>query len=196
MTEPVISIPRLPNERAERHEARVLYLSAGADRSLATLARKLSKSVGLLCRWSAADGWSEQARSYDSTLANLATRAHEAAYRADLLAHRSDAARYGKDLCAVAVAMLAQLQAQHKTIEYTPAALGAIGRALTTGLDLRAHALDLDRLLPTLDSAEPAAQLLSAEARTESDVRAILATLPADVRAAIIALARDAELDT
>jgi len=149
-TPATITIPRQPNERAERHEARVLYLTMGADRSLAHVSQKLGKSTDLMARWSAADGWAEQARSYDSTLANLAARAHAESYQRDLEAHRADAMQYGRALCGVAVAMLAQLQAHHKAIEYTPAALATIARALTTGLDLRAHALDLDRLLPTL----------------------------------------------
>jgi len=202
MTEPAapeISVPMLADETARAYNARVGYLTMGAGRSLDKLRQSYGKSAAytrqLEC-WSAQHGWVQSALLYDQTLAHLAARAHEAAYRAALLAHRTDADKHGRMLCAVAITMLAQLQAQAKTIEYTPAALGAIGRALTTGLDLRAHALDLDRLLPTLDSAEPAAQLLSAEARTEADVRAILATLPADVRAAIIALASDAEPDT
>ena len=147
-----ITIPRLDGERAERYEARVRYLTMGADRSLEAAGQALAKSLPLLKRWSAEDGWNEQARAYDSTLGTLAAQAHAVAYQRDLEAHRKDAMQFGKALCGVAVKMLAQLESQTRSIEYSPAALATIARALTTGLDLRAHALDLDRLLPTLTS--------------------------------------------
>jgi hypothetical protein len=144
-----IEIPRLPGERAERHEARVLYLTMGADRSLDAVRQKLGKSKELIERWSAADGWVEQARNYDSTLANLATRRAADSYLHDLEEHRERAGKAGKALYGVAVEMLGKLRAA--PVEYTPATLATIARALTVALDIEAHALRVADLLPKLD---------------------------------------------
>ena len=129
----------------------------GAERSLDKLAgEKRGKSGGInnttVENWSVKYGWVRSASEYDQTVATLAAQAHAVAYQRDLEAHRKDAMQFGKALCGVAVKMLAQLESQTRSIEYSPAALATIARALTTGLDLRAHALDLDRLLPTLTS--------------------------------------------
>jgi len=155
-TPATITIPRLDEETPRAYAARVEYLTMGPQRSLDKLAGHKRGTSGVSNttaeNWSVKYGWGAAAAAYDQTLANLAARAHAESYQRDLEAHRADAMQYGRALCGVAVAMLAQLQAHHKAIEYTPAALATIARALTTGLDLRAHALDLDRLLPTLTS--------------------------------------------
>jgi len=154
--EPEISVPMLADETARAYNARVGYLTMGAGRSLDKLRQTYGKSTAYTRQlevWSERYGWVQSALLYDQTLANLAARAHAERYAADLLAHRTDADHYGKALCGVAITMLAQLQAQAKTVEYSPAALGAIARALTTGLDLRAHALGLAQLLDTLTPA-------------------------------------------
>lgn len=145
-----ITIPKLDGETPRAYQARVRYLTLGERRSLDAVAQELAKSRSLIARWSERYGWYELAQQYDQALAALAARAHAEEYQRDLAAHRADAMRYGQALCAVAVEMLTQLRGVSKTIEYSPAALATIARALTTGLDLRAHALDLDKLIPTL----------------------------------------------
>ena len=158
---PAITIPKLEGETPRAYAARVEYLTMGAGRSLDKVvagqeggkkgARGNNTTVE---NWSVKYGWKAAASEYDQTVATLAAQAHAAEYRARLEQHRADAARYGEALCGVAVEMLAQLRDVRKSIEYSPAALATIARALTTGLDLRAHALDLDRLMPSLTPRE------------------------------------------
>lgn len=153
---PAITIPKLDGETPRAYAARVEYLTMGAARSLDKVAgQKGGKSGGRVNNttvenWSRKYGWQAHAASYDATIATLAAQAHAEEYQRDLAAHRADAMRYGQALCGVAVEMLTQLRGVSKTIDYSPAALATIARALTTGLDLRAHALDLDRLMPAL----------------------------------------------
>lgn len=162
---PAITIPRLPGERAERHEARVAYLTAGADRSLRGVAQKLNKSLTLIGRWSVSDGWDEQARAYDSTLANLAARAAAERYLADLAAHGERSRKTAGDLYAVASGLLGQCARAVRgeriegkdgkiytipAMELTPSTLATAMRGLVAALDLEAHALGVDKLLGSL----------------------------------------------
>lgn len=150
--QPAITIPR-QGESDRAYRAKVEYVTLGSERSLERLRQKLGKRssyIRQLQEWSSQYGWVDAARQYDDTVLTLRTVEAAEQYRRDLEAHRADAMRYGQALCGVAVEMLTQLRGVSKSIEYSPAALATIARALTTGLDLRAHALDLDRLLPTL----------------------------------------------
>lgn len=153
---PAITIPRRADESPRAYAARVEYITAGPQRSQEALSQKLGKSRQLIGRWSVAHGWADAAAQYDQTCATLAAQQAGAAYLADLEKHRTDAMQYGKALCSVAVKMLAQLDGELRRVEYTPAALATIARALTTGMDLQAHALRVADLLPRLESdAEP-----------------------------------------
>jgi hypothetical protein len=151
---PSITIPKLEGETPRAYAARVEYLTMGAGRSLDKLRQNHGKTTATYTRqvenWSAKYGWQAAASEYDQTVATLAAQAHAVEYQEHLKAQRDDAMNYGKALCAVAAQMLTQLQKSHKDIDYTPAALATIAKALTTGLDLRAHALDLERIIPTL----------------------------------------------
>ena len=147
---PTTTIPRLEGESNRAAEARRIYVEMGPSRSTAKVAQRLGKSKTLTDRWSAQYDWAATARAWDDQRAAEVSAKAAADYRARLEKHRSDAATYGEALCSVAVNMLTQLNKVQKDIEYSPAALATIARALTTGLDLRAHALDLDRLLPAL----------------------------------------------
>jgi hypothetical protein len=145
-----IEIPRLPGERAERHEARVRYLTMGADRNLRGLAQKLNKSLTLVGRWSAEDGWDEQARNYDSTLATLAAQAHTAEYQRAIEQQRAEASKIGGELIATGRTLIGEVVRRRDAMEYKPSDLAVAVKAILAGFDLRAHALDLDKLLPAL----------------------------------------------
>jgi hypothetical protein len=147
---PTITIPRLDNESNRALEARRIYVEMGPGRSTAKVGQQLGKSKDLMDRWSARYDWAATARAWDDQQAAMASMRATAEYQEHLKAQRDDAMNYGKALCAVAAQMLTQLQKSHKDIDYTPAALATIAKALTTGLDLRAHALDLERIIPTL----------------------------------------------
>jgi hypothetical protein len=109
-------------------------------------------------RWSAADGWVDQARSYDTTLATLAAQEAADAYCRDLERHRETARREGGALLTLARSLITKAAQKLQSFdgrELTPAELVAVIRvavdATRTGLDLEAHALHLDKLLPQLE---------------------------------------------
>lgn len=152
-TEPIsttITIPRHADESARAYAARVAYVTMGPQRSLDAVAQKSAKSLPLMKRWSVAHDWQATARAWDDQQAAAIAAEAAAAYRADLEEHRKRYQQSGKALHGVAVEMLTQLRQSARTIEYTPAALATISRALTVAADLEAHALRLGELLPKL----------------------------------------------
>lgn len=149
---PEITIPRLEGESNRAYDARVHYVTMGPGRSLDSVSQKLGKSKALMERWSERYGWVDSARRYDDAVNHVAIQSSAAKYRQDLEAHRADAERYGRALSDTAIAMLAELRTAVKAgdMRYTPNHIALISKALATALDLRAHALQLDALLPTL----------------------------------------------
>lgn len=148
-----IEIPRLPNESARAYAARVEYVTMGPGRSLARLGQSSGRHKTLYEQWSAKYGWVESARRYDEAVAYITVQEAAAAYRRDLEEHRERASKAGKALYGVAVEMLGKLRSA--PVEYTPATLATIARALTVALDIEAHALRVADLLPRLDNGEP-----------------------------------------
>jgi hypothetical protein len=160
-----IEIPRLPGERAERHEARVLYLTMGADRSQEAVSEKLGKSRQLIGRWSAEDGWAEQARNYDSVSAQVAVARHRAEYDMALEAHRAKVLEKTERLTKILDALEGQIAraitgaviegADGKTY-YIPkmdieiSAINTLRQGRLTVADMEAHALDIPGLRAAL----------------------------------------------
>ena len=170
-TAPAITMPRLDNETPRAYAARVRYLTMGAERSLDKLAGHFGGRDGAnnttVENWSVKYGWRAHAAAYDQTLATLAAQAAATEYLAEARAHRERTKKVASDLYAVSTALLAQcsraIRGQIITgmdgtvytipaMELTPATLATATRGLLAALDLGAHALDLDRLLPTLTS--------------------------------------------
>jgi transcriptional regulator with XRE-family HTH domain len=139
-------IKQHPGESARAFEARQAYVTAGPGRSLDKLALKLGKSASLLSRWAVQWRWVESAAEWDRVQSEEAQRRAGEAYQAALDLERRLALDHGAKLLRCASAMLAQLEAQQADLRYTPASLAAIAKALTLGLDLRAHALGLAQL--------------------------------------------------
>ena len=154
---PSIEIPRLPDETPRAYAARVAYLTMGPGRSLDKVAGQKGGREGArpnntaVENWSRKYGWPALAAQYDATLATLAARAHAEEYQRDLEDHRKRYQQAGRALYGVAVEMLASLRKSQATIEYTPATLSTIARALTVAGDLEAHALRVADLLPRLN---------------------------------------------
>lgn len=147
---PTVEIPRLPDESNRAYAARIAYVTMGPQRSLDAVAKKCAKSVPLMKRWSSLHDWSATARAWDDQQAAAAAQAAAQQYLADLEEHRHRYQQSGRALHAVAVEMLSQLRQSARTIDYTPAALATISRALTVAADLEAHALRLADILPRL----------------------------------------------
>lgn len=164
-----ITIPRLESERPERYEARVLYLTMGAARSLEAVRQKIGKrSARRLEEWSREDGWVKLAADYDQTVYTLAANEAADKYRADLEAHRKRAIEAGLSLYTVAGQLLKQVNTALQQprqirgedgkfytlhgIELNSNTLSIVSRALQVALDLEAHSLSIDKLLPSLTS--------------------------------------------
>jgi hypothetical protein len=162
---PEITLPTLEGETPKAYQARVRYLMLGERRTLDAVAQELSKSRSLIARWSERYGWYELAQQYDQSMAGLAARRAAQAYLDDLEAHRERTKRVAGDLYTVAAGLLAQCSRAIKgqtiegrdgktytipKMELTPASLATATRGLMAALELEAHALDLDKLLPSL----------------------------------------------
>ncbi|HEX7569526.1 MAG TPA: hypothetical protein VF492_03385 [Verrucomicrobiae bacterium] len=70
-----------PKESAKAFAAFSLYLNLGAERSLAAVAQKLSKSEQLLKRWSAKFAWTDRVAAHGAHLAIVEREAVEAVAR-------------------------------------------------------------------------------------------------------------------
>ena len=70
-----------PRESAKAFAAFSLYLSLGAERSTAAVAKELAKSEQLVRRWSAKFGWTDRVAAHGAHLAIVEREAVEAAAR-------------------------------------------------------------------------------------------------------------------
>ena len=70
-----------PRESAKAFAAFSLYLSLGAERSLAAVGQKLGKSVGLIERWSAKFYWPVRVQAHAAHLTDIERKAVEVAAR-------------------------------------------------------------------------------------------------------------------
>lgn len=165
-------VPRLDEESARAHAAKIAYVTMGPDRSLEKTRQRLGKSAAGYTRtleeWSTRFDWAATARAWDDQQA-AAALAHAAdAYRRDLEDHRKRYGDAGKALYQVAGAVLQRLNkalaqpaqtikgADGKIyelpgIKITPELLTTAARAMTIAADLEAHALRLADILPKLD---------------------------------------------
>ena len=175
MTNATITIERLPEETPKAYQARVEYITAGRDRSLDKLRQKYARNTSYkrqLQVWSSRYDWVECARKYDEAAAHLVTQEALEQYRADLEAHRKKASEAGQALYQVAGQLLKKVNAALATprqiegkdgrmytlhgIDFNSSALGSalstVTRSFQTALDLEAHALGVDKLLPSLET--------------------------------------------
>jgi hypothetical protein len=157
MDNPAASLERLPGESARAHEAIVEYAALGPGRSLAKLAQVWGKSrsyVGQLERWSSQHRWQERVAAYDEQVARTRVQRAATQYIADVEAHRESSRKTSQELRAVARACLVQLAqaANEGTLVLTVSHLNAIVRTFETSIEMDAHALCLDRLLPMLST--------------------------------------------
>lgn len=150
-----IEIPRLDGESARAYAARVAYITMGPQRSIDKVAVQQQRGNGaarsrILMEWSRRYDWVDHARKYDEQIAFLAIQEAATQYRNDLEEHRRRYQQSGKELHAIAVEMLARLRERSNALDYTPATLTTISRALQIAADLEAHALRVGDLLPRL----------------------------------------------
>lgn len=166
-----MEVPRLDEESARAHAAKIAYVTMGPDRSLEKVRQKIGKNTSYtrqLAEWSSQYDWAATARAWDDQQAAAALAAAGDAYRRDLEDHRKRYGDAGKALYQVAAQVLKQLSqiaGQQPTViegkdgkfykvsglELTPATLTTAARAMTIAADLEAHALRLGDILPRLD---------------------------------------------
>jgi hypothetical protein len=165
-----IELPRLPDESARAYAARVEYVTMGAGRSLEKLRQKYNRNTSYIRQlggWSSKYGWVQSAEKYDAEVSYITVNEASDRYRADLEAHRKKASDAGQALYSVAGMLLKQIDTALRNprkikgedgklytlhgVDMTAGTFAIAARAMQTALDLEAHALGVDRLLPTLD---------------------------------------------
>jgi urease accessory protein UreF len=145
------AIPQLTTESAKAYAAFVAYAQLGPERSHEGVARRCSKSIGLIHRWSRTHSWVTRVRAYDAELVEAAAEQHRAQYLADLEAHRTRSMQMGRALFALAAKLLNRLQAEIETVEVNANTLTLCAKAIVTAADLEAHALGIEQLFAQFD---------------------------------------------
>jgi hypothetical protein len=154
------AIERQPLDTPKSYAALCDYCAMGPSRSLDTLCERYrtgtdpappTRRLTSLKDWSRSGDWQARARQYDSQLQQEASAATTSAYLAALEAHRRRAQEAGEGVYIVATRLLRRMNAEIDTLELSPASLGVLLRAYQTALDLEAHALNLDQILPSLE---------------------------------------------
>jgi hypothetical protein len=150
-----IILQALENESPRAYAARVAYVTMGAGRSIDKVGDQLgirtgSQRVSRLLEWSRKFDWVESARTYDQTLATLAAQAHTVEYQRAIEQQRAEASKIGGELIATGRTLIGEVVRRRDAMEYKPSDLAVAVKAILAGFDLRAHALDLDKLLPAL----------------------------------------------
>jgi hypothetical protein len=151
------TIARQEDDTPKSYAALLDYFALGVGRSLEKYRHATGRSPGFLRqleRWSAEHAWAARCQAADDMLALEASAAHTAAYIASLEAHRKRAQDAGEGVYIVAAKLLQRMNKELDTLEITPATLGVLLRAFQCALDLEAHALGVDALLPSLEQQE------------------------------------------
>jgi hypothetical protein len=161
-----IQLPRLENESTKAYQARLEYVTMGPQRSQDAVSQKLGKSRQLMYRWSVQYGWASSAEKYDADVHYLTIQDAADKYRADLEKHRTEASDAGAALYTVSGQLIKAINAALAgpkriegkdgkiytihSIEMNANTFSIAARAMQTALDLKAHALGVDKLLPSL----------------------------------------------
>jgi pyrimidine operon attenuation protein/uracil phosphoribosyltransferase len=144
---PHIELPQYENESAQAYEARVTYVMLGVNRTIAKTAEKLNKHVSQFGRWSMNHGWVECARQYDEMVLNLELQRRTAQYRMQVSEHRDKAMVIGDELISHGRIMAREIVQRMHKMNYRPSDLATAAKAILYGMDMRAHALELDRII-------------------------------------------------
>jgi hypothetical protein len=156
-------IDRRDSDTPKAYAALLDYAAMGPARSLDTLCERYrsgadpappTRRLTSLKDWSRQHDWQQRVQAYDDALALEASDRHTARYIADLEAHRKRASDAGEAIYITATKLLRRMNNELEELEITPATLGVLLRAYTIGLDLEAHALGIDQLLPELEQKE------------------------------------------
>ena len=142
-----------PRESAKAYAAFSLYLSLGAERSLASVAQKLAKSEQLLKRWSSKFDWSNRVQAHATHLAVVEREAHEALAR-------GKAAQW----------LTRQQELREREWEMHEKCLAAAKRALTTFMEREKVYANLADIARILEVASKLGRLASGMATDRTEV--------------------------
>jgi hypothetical protein len=145
---------QLPTESSKAYAAFVVYCGMGSQRSQEAVSQQLAKSRQIISRWSAKHRWQERVRQYDAALARVGMEARIEQYRQDVIEHGERYRKVGRDLHDAARVLLFELLRRKDDLDYSPALLGTIVRAVEAGSNLEAHSLSLDKLLAQMEADE------------------------------------------
>ncbi len=138
------------NESSRAYAAFILYCGMGADRSIAAVAQKLSKSIPLIKRWCRIHHWVERAKQYDAQVADDIAAEHTRRYLQDLEDHKLRYAQAGKILYGLAQQLAVRFNTEIDDLAMTPNTLAVLNRTYQIAGDLEAHALGIDQLVASL----------------------------------------------
>jgi hypothetical protein len=169
----ISTIERLPDESARAYRARVEYVTMGPGRSLDKLRAQSGHKAGIpnrrstLAGWSTRFDWQATAVGWDNQQAAAIAQAKADEYRQKIEAHREKAEQAGDALFTVAgqlIKAVNQALAGPRKIKgedgkvYTVHAIelnantfSIAAKAMQVALDLKAHSLGIERLIPLLD---------------------------------------------
>lgn len=166
---------RRSTESPQAYEAFARYCLLGPQRSHDLVSQELSKSIALMHRWSRTHGWVERCAAYDKAVAqeraDVVQEQIRAQYMADLRAHRKKSMDASRGLYTVAGEMLKRIDEALRrqplviqavdgktyeipTVDVAPGLIALVKGAFQTSLDLEAHALGIDALIPRLAPAD------------------------------------------
>lgn len=146
-------------ESTESYAAFLVYLTMGADRSLAKVGRECGKQTSLIERWSKRDDWVSRAQAYDAMIAQTIIDAQtEAAASSEIHAYRQRAKNQSIALGSIVASglkLVAKRMAKLTDADLAPDKLASLLRALAAcsqaGLDAEAQAIGVTDLLVILE---------------------------------------------
>lgn len=144
---PRIELPRYDGESMQAYQCRVDYVTMGGSRTYQAIATKYGKQYTQITRWHKRFNWADCAAQYDQAVysVEIATRTNE--YAQSIAAHRSTAFAVGDELVTMGRALAEQITSRLDSMDYKPSDLQTAVKAILYGMDLKAHALELDRVL-------------------------------------------------
>lgn len=146
--------PQLENETDGAYRAFTLFCQQGDRRSSTRVATEMSRARSLISRWSAKYSWIERARDYDLSVHAGKNPEYEGRNYADeVRRHQEESLRISKNLRYLGLKMIRRFNEVVDRMKMEPKDLGTIAKIFTVAMDLEAHALQLDKLIPALEAS-------------------------------------------
>lgn len=142
-----IELPRYDGESAQAYAARVHYVTSGPKRTYVSTGERYKKAMTQISRWGSRFKWVECAEQYDNAVMSVEIAARTQTYQQSIASHRAMALSVGDELVHMGRALAEQITSRLDIMDYKPSDLQTAVKAILYGMDLKAHALELDRVL-------------------------------------------------